>query len=64
MKPERIAELQKETCNQIYSAIKNDLDYGESVMKEVFENCDSQPELKVVYAEMKRIMKLIKKEGI
>lgn len=46
---------------QIIWAIEQDLDGGgESLMKEAFEECD---DLKVVYSEMRRVIRAIKALG-
>lgn len=52
-------ELIKLTRDQIAGAIRNDLTNSESLMKEVFEECDGKKDLEIVYAEMRRIIRMI-----
>lgn len=48
------------TRSQIANAIKYDLEHGESLMKEVFEHCDGDRELQIVYTEMRDIITRVK----
>lgn len=62
MKKSREAFLVNLTRSQIVNAIKDDLPGGggESLMKEVFENCEDDDELEVVYTEMRAIAARVK----
>lgn len=51
------------TRSQIVNAIKDDLPggyAGESLMKEVFEHCEDDAELEIVYTEMRAIARRVK----
>lgn len=48
------------TRSQISNAIQDDLDGGESLMKEVWEECDGDNELAVVKTEMRAIITRLK----
>ena len=61
MKMMRKNELIQLTRMQVISAIESDLEgRGESLMKEVFERCESSEDLAVVYEEMRRIAEQIR----
>lgn len=59
MKVKREQEIRESVRNQIVGAIEADLDGGESLMKEAFEECRSNAELKIAYDEMRKIAKAI-----
>jgi hypothetical protein len=58
-KVDRATFLRNLTRSQIVNAIKDDIEQGESLMKEVFEHCEDDRELKIVYAEMRAIIRRV-----
>lgn len=56
----RTRELVKATQETIASAIEEDLN-GERIMKSVWEDCNTDAEVELVKAEMRRIIDLIRR---
>lgn len=59
IKPHDEARIRKAVRQQIIEAINNDLDGGETLMKEVWEECGDVDEQRVAKDEMREVIKLI-----
>ncbi len=65
MTARRAEELRRLVRAQIVNAINNDLDNGEFLMKEAFEEAAGDAvELHVIYTEMKAIKRLIEERVV
>jgi hypothetical protein len=61
MNDARKTELQQKTRNQLASMIEDEIaDYGELLLKEVYEECNSRLEDKIVREEALRLATLIR----
>ena len=56
---DRTKELRASVRGSLIYYLEEDLDNNEYLMKEVFEQCETDADFKTVYAEMKAIIKLL-----
>lgn len=59
MTKERESEIRKAVHHQIAGALQDDLDGGESIMKEVWEDCADEDEDAIAKDELAKIIKLV-----
>lgn len=56
----RILELKRLVCAQLISMIEDDIEGGESLMKEVWEHCDSRADQAVVVGELQELARMLR----
>jgi hypothetical protein len=55
----RRLEIQRLTRQRVGEELEGDLNGGESIMKEVWEQCDSRAEVAIAKDELRRILTLL-----
>lgn len=60
MTEERLAEIRRDVRERIAYEIQEDIDGGESLMKEVFETLKNDAEMAACISEMQRIVAWLK----